>query len=467
MDIGAIAIQPDIAALLVAYRPIYFQVYADSLVGPDQPMYADVYFRVGGAAFTFYKTFTSFSISNVGGTNSVFEFDTQDALQEYLLTFVPTVPAVTSIFNAPGGITDVVVCFRGSTFTGGVLVPNPVVPVQGTATTPPSAGGGIASNVFQVMNATLAPDYINDAYNGLNAPEPILAGLVPFTPPLSDQRIYGLTNLPLNPVLTPNYKGNPEVYASDHGALPVLFLQFGSYSGLDLFSRVCQLNIFYIVEGAAFGAAVAIDSPQLIQAPGVYYIASGLQDIALYAPSIIPIIINPANNISYRMYIEDIDSGHLCWYSPLYKVMNKTVENTRLWFQNYWGHFEQLSFVRQSQTFKTTSSEQYRPLLADLSQGNPQYTGRQRFNVRVQDENSVMGIFPEGLMPWIKELLGSPFVFMDVAGYPGFPSAAVPLKGFKVEDDTFTTRKTIIDGRVYYEITVKMPPTMDYITLRN
>lgn len=479
MDIGGIAIQPASDSLLVAYRPIYFQVYANALVGPEQPMYADVYLAIDGSGI-FYKTFTSFSTFNVGGTNSVFEFDIQDAFQEFLSTYIPTVtlPNIIPAVDAAGfqfsmGAIEAQVYFRGSTYSGDVLIPNPVVPRQGTTTTPAIPGSGTPSNAFIVLNGTLPPNYINDIYGGLNSPETILQALVPFTPPLSDQRVYGLSNLPLNPnpgVGIVKYNICPEVYASDHGGFPLLILQFGSYSVLDLYSRLCELYLDYWSEGDVIISETLMVPSQLLTR-GLWYLPCGLKEIAAFLPGIIPTLLNPNNNMYYRLRLFDVDSGYTCFYSPVYKVRNKGVENKRLWFQNYWGHFEQLSFVRNAEQFKVVSSEQFRPYLQSTdsphSQSDLQYTGRQRFNVRTQEETTLVGVFPEPLLPWIKELLGSPFVFMDVDNWTAFPLAPVQLRGFKVQDDTFTIRKSVIEGRINYMVSVKLPPTLDTISLRN
>lgn len=116
--------------------------------GAPKATYCDIYIQ-GVYYKTVAKTQPLSRLSNV----SRFEFDIQNALQEYITKYLPT--------NGGGAIeTDVlnqVYCkFRSSTFdVNGFLVPDGPVPVQGTSSTPPTGGGGTQGNNFFAVNATL------------------------------------------------------------------------------------------------------------------------------------------------------------------------------------------------------------------------------------------------------------------------------------------------------------------------
>lgn len=474
MDIFSIEVQPsadsDIVSLQAAYRPIYFEVLADVVVGTDQPMYADVYFKLDGS-YVYYKTLTSYSISQKfvsSAPRSVFEFDIQDAAQEYLTTFVPQplvsviTPANEYFYTNANGAVLTKVLFRGSTITDGLLTPNPTIPIQGTSTTDPVSGTGTASNVFNVIDATLTPDRSNDA-SGLNQPENILIAHVPFTPVESDQRIYGLSNMPVNfhtgDLRDLDYGICPEVYANDYGGFPVLIAQYGTYFPYSTTQRHLRPYLMYWHRGAALPNIQPLATTDLIQL-GAFYVPSGMQEIAAALPSIAPALINQNNPFYYRVYLQDIDAGQTIFMSPVYRIMNTGIEQTRIWFKNYWGHFEQLSFVRNRASFKTASAEQFTPFPSyqQYPDARTQKTGRKRFNTRVQDELSYTGVFPEKLMPWVKELLGSPYCLLDGKG---------EMAPYKLSDDNYTVKKSVVEGRINYEITIRLIPAQDTIIQRN
>lgn len=479
MDVHAIEVQPSgsgsSATLQAAYRPIYLLVSCDAVVGTDQPMYADVYFNLSGS-YVYYKTLTSYSISDDGFGHSLFEFDVKDAAQEYLTTFNP-LPPITAIQGAnigftanANGVVLAKVLFRGSTLSGGVLTPNPTVPIQGTATTAPTSGTGTASNPFNVINATLLPNVVVDSASGLNSPETILQSLLPFTPTLTDQRIYGLSNIPANPWAGGpsqiDYNICPEVYGNNYGGFPILIEEYGTSGILSRTQRHLSLRILYWGAGDALAATTTLIASALIRT-GPYYIPSGIQEIRLLSPTVANILINQAAPKYYRLYLVDVDASAIIFYSPVYKAMNTGIEQVRIWFQNYWGHFEQVSFVRNRAAFKVSSAEQFTPYpqYQISSGGLTAKTGRKRFNTRVQDELSFTGVFPEALMPWIKELLGSPYCLLDAVG-TGLTSGII-LPPYKLVDDNYTVKKSVVEGRINYEVTIRLIPAIDTLVQRN
>lgn len=469
MDILSINTQPDAGSIQAAYRPIYFNVSADALVGSDQPMYADVYFNS-----LYYKSFIANSIMDDGSGHSIFEFNIMDAAQEFINVYVPQIPTLAVIetsATAPfSEIKAVLVKFRGSTIVDGLLIPNPTIPIQGTATTPPYSGTGTASNIFSIVNASLVPDWKVDA-TGLNQLETVLDNnrLITVGEIISDTRVYGLTNCPLKPyTLNPDVSIAIDVYKDDHGIFPFVVIEFGTYMSVSRLSRSCTAHLRYFIAGVAYDT-VTLTAPNPVT-PGCWYIPSGLADIQHINPTLVALLTNVDNDAYYRVYLRDEDSGSVVVWSPLYHCKNTATERVRLWFQNMYGQFEQISFVRTSKVHKVTSGEQFRPYLETFTGIAPndanayQLTGRSRYNVRGQDEITLTTVVNEIMLPWLEELMRSGYAYIDT---PDSGDSPHMMQSVKIEDATFTVLKSMIEGRYNYEFTVKIVPSLDYITLRN
>jgi hypothetical protein len=132
-----ITTQPTTGRLMAAYRPI---VIAANITGNPPVAYCDIYI-----AGSYYKT--------ISKTQPPFEFDTQDAVQEYIQKFIPSnggSNVETDILH------EVYVKIRSSQFdSNGFIQPDTPIPVQATGSTPPVPGGGTSSNVFWAVNAAL------------------------------------------------------------------------------------------------------------------------------------------------------------------------------------------------------------------------------------------------------------------------------------------------------------------------
>src|SRR4051794_28954015 len=148
-----ITAQPAANSLKAAYRPIVISV---AIVPAGPVMYVDIYF-----AGVFYKT-----ISKTQG----FDFDIQDAAQEYLKKYLPP-NGSDAIFNAAPVITDCYVKVRSSIVdpVTGFTTPDAPIPVQATATTGATPGGGVQSNSFYIVNAALQQEDNQDLPAHLNA----------------------------------------------------------------------------------------------------------------------------------------------------------------------------------------------------------------------------------------------------------------------------------------------------------
>lgn len=147
-----------------AYKPIYFVLQASLVGGAAPPVaYLDIYFNG-----IFYKTLSKTQPVEVG-TVAFFEFDIQDAAQEYLSKFI-----------APNGGTGIVTavpltvqCFcrgRASTIDSeGYILPDPTEPVQATGDAAAVPGSGDQSDTFTIVNMTIQHEESYDVPNTLNA----------------------------------------------------------------------------------------------------------------------------------------------------------------------------------------------------------------------------------------------------------------------------------------------------------
>ena len=475
MDIQSILTQPAANSWCYAYGcdddgpNNYFLILADSLCPPNQPMYCDVYIN-----YTYYKTLTAYSIqADSSGSYSLFEFDIQDAIQESMITFPiweyglpftdgPISPVATH--GQPGSVLSSVYCmFRGSTFdSNGLLVPNGPVPVQGTATTAPVSGGGTPSNSFWEVNAAVRPD--KQAYSTfaeIVAQTQYGTGSVLYL-----AQAYTLSNLPKQAmdflfITQFNPLQAPEAYAQDSGLTPMVIMGFHAHTGLSSTVRNCRLYCIYKSDTVGAGAyTLWMGALEL----GAYLIPSGMADIIASVPALEGVINNPSTDGIFCVCLYDTDFGAWVWISPWYKCRNAGVEETRLFFQNAYGQWEAVSFVRSQNKFSATSAELFKPWAYDIT-GIPT-SGRQRYNVRAQDAITLSATFPEPLMDWIKDLIMSPVVMMQVPQLVN-GSTYTGLKPVKIIDNTITTKDTVSNGRYKYEVTIQIVPSIDYLTQRN
>jgi len=474
MDIASFYAEPNPTNIpvfaIAAYRPIYFMVVADSVVTPDQPMYADIY--MDGV---YYKTLTSYTIlTDVGASspNGVYEFDLQDAYQEYLRTFFDVFPVAPFLQSDDASTFSSVystVYFRGSSITAGILTPNPVIPVQATATTPAVAGTGTPCYPFSVVNATIlptAPDTsitIDILANQLE--RSLIANQLTANLTLSGVRVYPLSNLPLNPYNAAFGRVDlaPTIYTTDNGGFPVAVLQYGISGILNRYTRNLMLVVIYsdLTTSTAYGipaTAASVDNRLM-------YIPIGLKDLFVLDPALIPLLVN---GIYYRVALYDLDAATYEFFSPMFKVGISAIESECLYFQNAYGHMEMVSFVRSSKEHVTSSSDQFVPYVANAvnygSYINQNQLGHKRYNIRAADELTLTNTFPEALMPWLTELFDSPFILQRMGL---MPSGSHYVRAVELIDAPQMVLKSVKDGMRTYEVSVKVRPALDYITIRN
>lgn len=152
MAIGAILIQPPTDSINAGYRPILFRVSATKTDGTAIPpvVYCDIY--ISGS---FYKTVSKTQYTKKNTTNSEWEFDVQDAVQEYCQKYIED-NGQASILDIPFIVLPLFCKFRSSGIdTEGFIAAENSAPVQGTFDTAPLDGTGTVSNTVYAVNATL------------------------------------------------------------------------------------------------------------------------------------------------------------------------------------------------------------------------------------------------------------------------------------------------------------------------
>ncbi len=453
------------------YRQIRYEVFADSTVTPDLPMYCDVYIND-----VYYKTFTSYTIKNSGPSFFLgyYLFDIQDALQEYLNTFIDFASLSVSIVNSLSSeaipIANVQCFFRGSTIIGGILTPMGPVPVQATSTTPAVSGNmSYASNRLLCLNSSITPDFKNIYSNNL---ETKLKEKQIVVAPLPHDRVYPLSNFPSinNAYIIDNIPLCLRTFAKDNGQFPFIVQEFPESFGLSNWFRNCQAMFLYWDSTLTLSGIYAITPTSTgINAGSTYYLPFGLADILSASPiplSVKSLLTDPKNNMYYCVGLFDDDSNSYCCFSPLVFCGNKSVEDVRIWFQNVYGHFDQITFIRNEEKFTVTSGEQFTPYdqtINDEQAGS--YTsllkGKKRYNIRPEDEISLYTTVGVEHMPWIKELFSSPFIMQQTFGSTaGFTS-------MEIIDDSIQTKKKLTEQGIKYQITLRMKPSIPLIQLRN
>lgn len=152
MPISSIVTQPQANQLMSAYRPIAFTVRATATGGGARPpvVYCDIYINN-----VFYKTLSKTQYSALGGSNSDWYFDIQDACQE-VMTIQLGQNGNSDILLTSGIIKTVFCKFRSSGIdSDGFRVQEGTVPIQATGSTSAVSGTGTQSNTIYVVNATL------------------------------------------------------------------------------------------------------------------------------------------------------------------------------------------------------------------------------------------------------------------------------------------------------------------------
>lgn len=152
MPIGSIILQPVANSINAAYRPVIIRASATRTDADPRPpvVYCDIYFND-----VYYKTLSKSKNILLNISDSEWQFDIQDAAQEYLGKFLAD-NGESTIVEATPIITKALCKLRSSGYdSDGFITPEGTIPVQGTGDTPPTSGTGTSSNTFYILNATL------------------------------------------------------------------------------------------------------------------------------------------------------------------------------------------------------------------------------------------------------------------------------------------------------------------------
>ncbi len=167
MSIQAFISQPIADSFYAAYRPIPLRVSATANSGGGfvpPVVYCDIYFND-----VFYKTLSKTQYTSLGGSNSEWLFDIQDAAQEYLQKYIA--PIAQSFIEDVTPIICTAYCkFRCSGFdANGFILADGTAPIQATSSSDAVAGTGSTSNTFYIINSTLQHKDAQDLATHLNA----------------------------------------------------------------------------------------------------------------------------------------------------------------------------------------------------------------------------------------------------------------------------------------------------------
>lgn len=155
MPIGSIISQPSSNSINAAYRPVIIRTSATRTDADPRPpvVYCDIYFND-----VFYKTLSKSKNSLLNISDSEWQFDIQDAAQEYLGKFLAD-NGESQIVEAAPLITKAFCRLRSSGYdSDGFIVTENTAPIQGNGDTSPTSGTGTQTNTFYIVNATLQHD---------------------------------------------------------------------------------------------------------------------------------------------------------------------------------------------------------------------------------------------------------------------------------------------------------------------
>lgn len=165
MPIISIIEQPATNALKAAYRPIVFVVRASRTDGNAKPpiVYCDIY--VDGI---YYKSQERTQYQTLNSTNSDWQFDIMDAVQEILSATIQQ-NGGTSIVIDSLAMRSIYCKFRSSGYdANSFITAEGTAPIQGTGTVAPVSGTGTQSSSFYAVMSTLQHDQNQDAATHLS-----------------------------------------------------------------------------------------------------------------------------------------------------------------------------------------------------------------------------------------------------------------------------------------------------------
>lgn len=455
-----------------AYSPILFTVEDDGTSGGSSPVppvvYCDVY-----CDGTFYKTISSTSPTAIVGILSFWKFDISGISQEYLTTKIPDITSTAMVAAGAGQGMTVAFCkFRNSTIDAfGIVTPQATIPIQATIDSAAVAGDGFVADSFIIVNAALQ---VMDSVN------------------LEDQlSVFRITSFPGTVVNTNNrvyplsYLINGKIYANDWGLFPFITCQT-AFSGLSGMVATITGNLtLFMFDDTSSLIYSATAGPASITSSKIYTVPIGLKNIVALFPGAAAFIdqcsfyrvlfINSLTSLSPftvfatpPFYIQQGD-GVVPAYTPILQTADDTYaapKHTRIWFQNYLGHFDFFNFIERVEELKVTSSPTESPVTVVLDGAKRSNTSMSRNNVRSNDYSQVTGLFNESDLPFIKQLFASSKTYIEFVSPEGGGDPPKDLiLPIVLVDGSYDTQSW--DDRYEYRIDLKYYLSDEHKTTRN
>ncbi len=388
--------QPATDSLNAAYRPVYFQVFANQspqMTGEAPVVYADIY--INNVYYkSIFQTQYEFKFSGFG----VYRFDIQDVLQEYHFHNKPSVnfDPVQLEYN---DILHVFVRFRYTWYdSDGILHQEGPIPQQATKHTQSVAGGGLQSNTFKSFNATIQHE------NNLD----LLSHLQFYNDFYAVGNNLRLTHMP----------GIKCSCLDSYDWVPMTTTIFSMPTSL-----VQQIDVTYRNGStASFSNNVNVPVPQ---APWhLFYFATGPKQMQNDFPGV--------NWGQVRSYI-------IIYAAPFFEAARQEFKiqcceeyPVSLFFLNYIGQYDSISF-RDSVEYYNTKSERWEKPLSLFH--TKDIGGYKRHNVRANEKHKAkINFYNDTNKEWLKEMLDSPSAFVLFKGIEGQADAFVPVNLIDVSD---------------------------------
>jgi hypothetical protein len=421
MPIISLNSRPSTKEIRVAYRPVYFNVTATASNGDPAPpvVYCDIYFNG-----VFYKTIAKSQYSAITVSNSQWEFDIQDAAQEYLRKFIGLLNG-TVVVNASTIALSAYVKLRSSGIdTNGFIQAEGTAPIQATSGTAAVAGTGTQSPTFFILNASIQQEETLIPSNNLSE----------FKYDGWDFGIYSLTKRP-NPYML--CRGDSDYY-------PV-FDQMNN-------GVISKLRLNYRLIGQSTWRQTTVN---IAAASGnALYIPNGPANLA----SVFPLV--SFNDIE-EYYVQALTSANAIQLTTVHNLLSNPCDDMmRVHFVNYDGAIDAINFKKKNIDHDTKSDSYETPM---KSGDDRSLHGINRFNIKANDTYSVISTdYNEQHMKWLQQLFDTPAAWME-------------LRGVYFEGDVYNPivvldgklNKVKYEDRFNYEVELTFKFSHDTITLRN
>lgn len=389
---------------IAAYRPITITGTA-----PNSPIcqvcFCDVYFNGG-----YYKTIEStVPATDPAGGTVTFDIDIQNAAQEWLK--FQLIAAGTDIFSEQAApyITSSVYCkLRAGTIdpTTGILNIEGTIPVQGTKWTSPTAGGGLQTSTFYVINAVLQQQNYPDFTTSANYYRGYMDDAIFPAPTLNNTaKINGLW-----------HSKQITVSIEDYGQMLFLCRHNGFVGGGN--NGACKAKINLIDQSGTY-SSVVIDNY------GGLYTLQGNKTYTLpTAPKSIDSVmtLHSITNIDWNTImkyqvciIQSYNGTDYCiCKSPLFTVQGRSDRRMVIQYANGMGAFEHATFYGQNSSEMHVKSERVEFNLSNSFSVADKYRyGQSRTQPTSEDVFETTIVLNQWQLASYREILAAPVAFVQ------------------------------------------------------